>query len=255
VFPSVSARNVLAWCLAWQGRFEEALPLAAEAVRIAQTGEHPATLASANLGLGFTCLLRGDLATAAPVLERSVGVFRSLHHKVPAALAFLACGYALTGRVDESLPLFEQSIEMAAAMKFLPCNSIWIVWWGEACLSRGRLEEAQDHASRALELARVQKEPAYEAYALHLFGMIGTCHDRPDLESTEGRYREAMTMAKRLGLRPLVARCHFGLGKLYRRTGKDEQAREHLTTATTMCREMGMTYWLEQAEAEMKART
>jgi len=39
--------------------------------------------------------------------------------------------------------------------------------------------------------------------------------------------------------------CHLGLGKLYRRTGK--QAQEHLTTATTMYREMGMTYWLEKA--------
>jgi hypothetical protein len=46
--------------------------------------------------------------------------------------------------------------------------------------------------------------------------------------------------------------CHLGLGKLYRRTGKREQAQEHLTTAATMYREMGMTYWLEQAEAETK---
>ena len=38
----------------------------------------------------------------------------------------------------------------------------------------------------------------------------------------------------------------LGLGKLYRRTGKREPAREHLTTATTMYREMGMTYWLEK---------
>jgi len=49
---------------------------------------------------------------------------------------------------------------------------------------------------------------------------------------------------------PLVAHCHLGLGRLYRRTGKPQEAQEHLTTATTMYREMGMAYWLEQAEAE-----
>jgi hypothetical protein len=49
-------------------------------------------------------------------------------------------------------------------------------------------------------------------------------------------------------MRPLVAHCRLGLGKLFARTGKSEQAPEHLTTATTMYREMGMTYWLEQAE-------
>jgi hypothetical protein len=52
-------------------------------------------------------------------------------------------------------------------------------------------------------------------------------------------------------MRPLVAHCHLGLGKLYRGTGKREQAQEQLAAATTMYREMGMTYWLEQAKAEI----
>jgi len=47
--------------------------------------------------------------------------------------------------------------------------------------------------------------------------------------------------------------CHLGLAWLSRRTGDREPAQEHLTTATTMYREMGMTYWLEQAQSETKA--
>ena len=50
---------------------------------------------------------------------------------------------------------------------------------------------------------------------------------------------------------PIVAHCHLGLGKLYRRTGKREQAQEHLTTATTMYRDMDMRFWLQQAQAEL----
>ena len=50
-------------------------------------------------------------------------------------------------------------------------------------------------------------------------------------------------------MRPLVAHCHAGLARLYRRTGKQQEAEEHSTTATTMYRDMGMTYWLERAEA------
>jgi hypothetical protein len=53
-------------------------------------------------------------------------------------------------------------------------------------------------------------------------------------------------------VRPLVAHCHFGLGKLYRRTGEDAKAREQLTTAATMYREMGMRFWLEKADAELR---
>jgi hypothetical protein len=64
-------------------------------------------------------------------------------------------------------------------------------------------------------------------------------------------YRDALALAVELGMRPLIAHCHLGLGKLYRRKGKREQAREHVTTATAMYREMGMTYWLEQAESEV----
>jgi hypothetical protein len=51
-------------------------------------------------------------------------------------------------------------------------------------------------------------------------------------------------------MRPLIAHCHRGLGKLYRRTGKREEAQEHLTDATTMYREMDMPFWLEQADEQ-----
>jgi hypothetical protein len=54
----------------------------------------------------------------------------------------------------------------------------------------------------------------------------------------------------KIGMRP--SSPHLGLGKLSVRTDKREQAQEHLATATMMYREMGMTYWLEKAEAEMR---
>ena len=72
------------------------------------------------------------------------------------------------------------------------------------------------------------------------------------VEPAEDYYQQALTMASELGMRPLVAHCYLGLGKLYKRTGTREQAREHLTTATAMYREMDMTFWLERAEAEMR---
>jgi hypothetical protein len=61
-------------------------------------------------------------------------------------------------------------------------------------------------------------------------------------------YRETLALATPRGMRPEVAHCHLGLGKLYRGWGDRELAQQHLTTATSMYREMGMTYWLEQAE-------
>ncbi len=66
-------------------------------------------------------------------------------------------------------------------------------------------------------------------------------------------YHGPMGLATDLGMRPLVAHCHLALDKLYRRIGQQEQAREHLTTATTMYPEMDRRFWLEQMEAELKA--
>jgi hypothetical protein len=86
--------------------------------------------------------------------------------------------------------------------------------------------------------------------ALHLLGDIATHPDRFDAESGEAHCRQALALAEPRGMRPLVARCHLGLGTLYARAGKQPAAQEHLTTATTMYREMDMPFWLEQAEAE-----
>ena len=71
-------------------------------------------------------------------------------------------------------------------------------------------------------------------------------------ENAEGYYREALALAEPRGMRPLVAHCHFGLAKLHHRRGDREWAQEDLAIATAMYREMDMTYWLEQAEEELR---
>jgi len=114
-------------------------------------------------------------------------------------------------------------------------------------LSVGRIDEAADYAREALALTRRLGARAREAHALCLAGDIASAAGADDAESF---YHEALILAGERGMRPLVAHCHLGLGKLYRRTGQREQAQEHLTAATAMYREMGMRYWLEQAEAE-----
>jgi len=60
-----------------------------------------------------------------------------------------------------------------------------------------------------------------------------------------------VALAGELGMRPLVAHCHLGIGKRYRLTGHHAKASEHLTTAVTMYREMDMTFWLEKADVQL----
>ena len=55
---------------------------------------------------------------------------------------------------------------------------------------------------------------------------------------------QALALAEALGMRPLQAHCHRGLGTLYATIGQQEQARTALTTAIAMYRAMDMTFWL-----------
>jgi tetratricopeptide (TPR) repeat protein len=130
--------------------------------------------------------------------------------------------------------------------------TLQVSWLGEAYLLAGREEEAKQVALRGLSLSRDKKERGYEAWALRLLGEIAVHKDPPDILEVENHYRQALALAEELGMRPLIAHCHVGLGKLYRRIGNRQQAEEHLTTATAMMREMEMELWLEEAEAESK---
>jgi tetratricopeptide (TPR) repeat protein len=99
-----------------------------------------------------------------------------------------------------------------------------------------------------LTLARERRQRGYEAWAFRLLGEV-SAQGNP-LEHAESHYRDALALAEKLGMRPLVAQCHLGLGKLYRRRGSGQPAQEHLTTATRMYREMEMPFWLEKAKAD-----
>ena len=71
------------------------------------------------------------------------------------------------------------------------------------------------------------------------------------VEPAAGHYRQALVLAEELGMRPLQAHCHLGLGTLYAATGQREQARAELSTAIALYRAMEMTFWLPQTEAAL----
>ena len=93
----------------------------------------------------------------------------------------------------------------------------WVAWLSEVCRLAGRGEEAGQHARQALDLARQQKERGDEALALHQLGAVHAHADPPDAAQAEAYYQQALALAEALGMRPLVAHCHHGLGLLYAR--------------------------------------
>jgi len=145
--------------------------------------------------------------------------------------------------------LLHQALKSMEALGIGGYHSLLVVHLGEAYVLDGRLEDALALGGRALALTRQRGERGFEAWALRLLAEVASYPDPPDVETAEGHYRRASALASELGMRPLVAHCHFGLGRLYRRTSDRPKAQEHLTSAAMMYREMGMGFWLAQAEA------
>jgi len=250
----------LMWCLAELGEFAEGFVRGAEAVKIAealdQQVEQQQGLIFAYRGVGYLHLLKGDLDRAIPLLERSLHLSRALDLPgyLPWVASRLGYAYALGGQVAEGLPLLEQTVERTASTGTVG-HSMRLACLGEGYLLAGRPDAAVEVARQALDLSVQQKECGSQAYACHLLGQIASHGNSPDLAGSEAHYRQAMALARERGMRPLVAHCHLGLGRLYHRTGDRPKAQEYLATATTMYGEMGMTLWLGQAQAEIRVLT
>ena len=151
----------------------------------------------------------------------------------------------LAGRADEALPLVAGAVEEFRRRQWHNRPALILLCAGMTYLSAGRIDEAASHAREALALARRLGARGSEAHALCLAGDVASTGGAED---AAGYYREALALADELGMRPLVAHCHLGLGKLCWRTGRRQEAQGHLTTATTLYREMDMRFWLEKAE-------
>jgi tetratricopeptide (TPR) repeat protein len=200
-------------------------------------------------GLGFVLLCQGELARATALLQRGFTLSR-LHEVnilIPGFAAFLGLAHALAGRLGEGLKLVEEG----AAASRRAYRARRLVMLGEVYVLVGRLVDAQEAAHQAHLITRERGERGHEAHALRLLGEIAAHHDPSDVAQAEAHYRHAWTLAHELGMRPLIAHCHLGLGNLYRRTGDQAKAEEHVAGAKAMYREMAMHFWLEKAEAAL----
>ncbi|MFQ5946579.1 MAG: tetratricopeptide repeat protein, partial [Anaerolineae bacterium] len=250
---SVLSRFWLVPSLAELGEFAEGIARGEEGVQIAETVDHPWSLIGTYHALGYLYLRKGELTKAIAVLERGLGLGQAYPtFWLPWIASALGYAYTLSGRAADALPLLEQGIEQATSRRQWRFYALQVAYLSEAYRLSNRLDDAIRLASQALDSARDYKARGQEAWALWNLGELASHHDPPDAEKAEASYRQAMGLAEELEMRPLAARCHLGLGKLYSRTGDRPKAQEHLTTAATLLREMDMRFWLEQAEAELK---
>jgi tetratricopeptide (TPR) repeat protein len=200
--------------------------------------------------VGLVYCRQGDVHTAIRVLEKGLALSQTANILAfPIIATRLGAAYALAGRAAEALPLLDQTLERVATGTPMLFHALVCTELGEALLLVGRVDEASALASRLLELSRTHTGHGYQAHACRLLGDVARRREPPDVAQATAHYRQALTLAEELGMRPLQAHCHLGLGTLYVRSGQRQQAHAALCAAIDLYRAMDMTFWLPQAEA------
>jgi class 3 adenylate cyclase len=257
-FAPVRAGPVLVWTwlatsLAHQGAFDEAIGACEEARSLTEGGGWFTNLLHAPLGLGRVYLLQGEFGRAIPCLDRVLQSLPPGGAGTVGDMAYSAMGYALaqSGQLTAGLAHLEPAAGRVAAGQMAADGPLQLTWLGEAYLLAGRGQDAAATAGRAVVLAQEHGARGLEAYALRLLGEIAAHSDPPTVEEAESNYHQALALAEELGMRPLLAHCHLGLGTLYQKAGREGDAQAELTTATALYQAMGMPYWLARAEAAL----
>jgi class 3 adenylate cyclase/tetratricopeptide (TPR) repeat protein len=253
---SVYDRVWLVLGLAQLGRFGAAAAHEAAAIRLAAATPRAFTIGMAHLAASTAGLLAGDWARARSLAEHWLATVRrgNVALLLTRAVAASARVLAQLGEARPAAELLREGVELVEreAARGLVGLSAWSCEpLGRAALLLGRLDEARSLGERAVESARSQ--PGFAAYAQHLLGEVATGPGRFDAALGEAHYRQALALAESRGMRPLVAHCRLGLGKLYRRAGRRAEALEQLASAQTMYGEMDMRFWLGQASEALAA--
>ena len=220
-------------------------------MRLAKAINQPFSTHLTYWGSGLARVRKGDFQQAITHLEIAERLAREWDIILmrPPAVTSLGFAYASAGQGTAAVALLDEGLAL------LQKRSLWRGggWLGEGLLRLNRVEEASRVATDDLRLATEIGARTDEAWALRLLGEIYTQADCLDPKQARENYGRTLALARELNMRPLVAHCHLGMGRLYQRTDRASEAKTELKQAQEMYRKMDMQFYLKQAEEALKA--
>jgi class 3 adenylate cyclase/tetratricopeptide (TPR) repeat protein/ribosomal protein L40E len=251
--PSVLARSILSLGLAELGEFEEAEERGLQGVEIAEQGNNLFSTTWAYACVGAAYLRQGKLVRATKMLEKALALCREA--EVLSAFSFTAgnLGHAqsLLGHPDDALPIAGEAVRPQKVSFSIIPSAYPLTALAEAYRLKGNTKKAIQNAEEALSIFRQNGERGFGAWALYYMAKIQSDGGPEQIDQTLQSYRQAKDQATELGMRPLLAHCHMGLGEAYVKTGLSEKARPELLAAIELYRCMDMAFWLPKAESAL----
>jgi class 3 adenylate cyclase/tetratricopeptide (TPR) repeat protein len=254
---SVNCKAWLIRSLAQIGDFSEARQYGEEAIQTATERDYPLSMVFAYYAVGVVALIKGEFDQAIASLERSLSICEAVEIPVqrPLVVSCLAAAYAFVGRFEETLRLLETTTDRnawltGAESRQLPFGkAMRMVWEVEAFMLADQLSEAEALARRVLEVSEESKDRGSKAWLLCLLGDLLARHhpDQDHLTHAEASFKEALSLAQDLGMRPVQAHCHRGLAKIHAQSINCAVARSELHTAIQLYKDMSMPFWLAKA--------
>jgi tetratricopeptide (TPR) repeat protein len=249
----VIGRCNLAWIHCERGNFGAGIPIGEEALRLAESLQHPYSVGYASMHLAGEFVLQGEFRSAVNLCERGLAVsgMGALGFLSPWLGAILGYAQLFSGTVNEGVSRIQKAIDAHAAMGFGSWRSWLVSMLAEGLLLQGRYEESEKEAQGALLLAQECGEQRAEADIYRVLGDIEVHRMPPAPKAAEAHYNQGLALATKIGALPLVARCHLALGSLYGRMNNRGDGVVHIGRAADMFREMGMAYYLAKTHVEM----
>jgi tetratricopeptide (TPR) repeat protein len=231
------------------GAFDEAVKSASEALRVATEIRHPYSLTLGNAFLGYCYVLKGDLATAVPLLERGLTIAQEheLPHGITANELYLAYALILLGERERGLEHLGRVLQKPGALM-----TQWTRYGtvpASAYLAARRPAEARAEIDKGLVLVAEREARGYRGPLLRLRAEVQAASDPFEAAAALAALEEARGLAIELDMRLEAAHVRAALGRAYRRAADRARAQGHLDAAAALFRELGAPFWAERVAA------
>jgi len=249
--PSVGTRALLTWGLSEIGEFEEAEIWALQGRKLAGKVGNNFSTAFMQATSGLRYLRKGELDTALELLHESNTLVHDLD--IQSIFSFIASslGHALllSGHPADALPIIEEAVKPKNLEASIISSVYPLTVLSEALRLNGKLAKAFETAEDALRIFRQTEERCFGAWTLLVMAKIQSEMGAEQIERARQSYRQAIDLAGKFKMRPLLAQCSLECGQFFMKNGEFEKARLELQKAIGLFSSLGMSFWQPKAEA------